>query len=67
MASAVVRDTIKQRSCHLGIAKHRDPFSELEVCGDDDAGRFIQLADQMKQECSTSTILSGRDNHLGRF
>ena len=51
MASAVVRDTIQQRSCHLGIAKHRDPICELEVCGDDDAGRFIQLADQMKQEC----------------
>ena len=46
--AAMVRDTVEQRGGHLCIAEHRHPFAELEVCGDDDAGRLIQLADQMK-------------------
>jgi len=46
--AAVVRDPIQQRGGHLCIAEHRHPFTELEIGGDDDAGRLIQLADQMK-------------------
>jgi hypothetical protein len=49
MASAVVHDTVEQRGCHLGISEDGYPFSELEVGRDDDAGRFIQFADQVEQ------------------
>ncbi len=48
--AAVVGNPIQQCGCHLCIAEHRHPFAELEVCGDDDAGCLIQLADQMKQQ-----------------
>ena len=48
--AAVVGNPIQQGGGHFCIAEHRHPFAELEVCGDDDAGRLIQLADQMKQQ-----------------
>ena len=48
----VMRDTIQERGCHLGISEDADPFAKLQVCGDDDAGRLIELADQMEEQCA---------------
>ena len=33
---AVVGQAIEQRGCHLGISEDARPFTESEVCGDDD-------------------------------
>lgn len=47
-----MRDAIQKRGCHFCIAKDRDPFTELEVCRDDDTGLLIELADQVEQQCA---------------
>ncbi len=44
---ALMRDTVQKRGCHLGVAEDRDPFTELQISGDDDAGLLVELADQM--------------------
>jgi hypothetical protein len=46
---AVVRQTVEQCRCHLGITKHIGPFTEAQVGGDDDTGLLIELAEQMEQ------------------
>ena len=46
----MVRDAIQERSCHLGITEDSDPFPELQVGGDDDAGFLVELADQVEQQ-----------------
>ncbi len=45
---AVMRYPVQERGCHLGIAEDRDPFTELQVGGDDDAGFLIELADEVE-------------------
>ena len=59
-----MRNPVQERGCHLGIhcptgdckanlpkgAGDRDPFTELQVGGDDDAGFLIELADEVEQE-----------------
>ena len=47
---AMVRQSIEQCGCHLGIAENVPPFAEAEIGGDDDAGAFIKLAEQMEQQ-----------------
>ena len=44
-------ETVEQGGGHLGIAKDRGPFAEAEVGGDDDAGPFVEFAQQMEQQC----------------
>ena len=46
--AAVVGYPIEQRGGHLGIAEDRYPFAELEIGRDDDAGCFIEFADQVE-------------------
>ena len=41
---------IEQRGGHLGIAEHAGPFAEAEIGGDDDAGLFVELAEQVEQQ-----------------
>ena len=41
---------IQKRGCHLCIAEDADPFAELQICCDDNAGLLIELADQMEQQ-----------------
>jgi hypothetical protein len=41
---------VEQRRRHLGVAEHGGPFAEAEVCGYDDAGALIQLAQQMEEQ-----------------
>jgi len=38
----------------LGVTEHTGPFCEAQVGGDDHAGFFIQLAEQMKQQGTAS-------------
>ena len=45
-----MRHPVQQRGCHLGIAEDGDPFTELQVGGDDDAGLLVELADEMEQQ-----------------
>ena len=49
----MVRHPVEERGCHLGIAEDADPFTELQVGGDDDAGCLVEFADQMEQQCPT--------------
>ena len=42
-------ETVEQGLCHLGIAEDRGTFAEAEVRGDDDAGVFVEFAQQMKE------------------
>lgn len=44
---------IQQRGCHLGVAEDSDPFSELQIGGDDDPGFLVKLSDQVEQQCAT--------------
>jgi hypothetical protein len=43
----VVGQAIKQRSGHLGVAKHAWPFAEGQVGGDDDRGALVEPADEV--------------------
>jgi hypothetical protein len=49
----VVGEAVEQRRSHFRIAEHAGPFAEAEVCGDDDACAFIELAQQVEQQGST--------------
>ena len=44
---AMMCHPVEERGCHLGIAEDGDPFTELQVGGDDDAGfsRRVCLSD----------------------
>ena len=44
--------SVQKRRCHLGIAKDRHPFPELQICCDDDAGLLIKLANEVEQQRS---------------
>ncbi len=35
---------------HLGVTKDRGPFAEVEICGDHDAGAFVEFTEQMEQQ-----------------
>jgi hypothetical protein len=41
---AVVGQVIEQRGRHLGITEDARPFTEGEVCGDDDCGALVESA-----------------------
>ena len=43
-----MRHPVEEGGCHLGIAEDGDPFTELQVGGDDDAGLLVELADQVE-------------------
>lgn len=43
-----MRHPAEKRGCHLGIAEDGDPFCELQICGDDDTGLLVELADQVE-------------------
>ena len=47
---AVVGESIQQCCCQLGIAEYVGPFREAQVGGDDQAGLFVQFAQQVKQQ-----------------
>lgn len=43
-------ETIKQCCGHLGVAEDAGPFAEAEVCGDNDAGAFVEFAQKMEEQ-----------------
>ena len=47
---AVMGEPVEQRCRHLGIAEDGGPFAEAEVGGDDDAGAFVERAQEMEQQ-----------------
>ena len=49
---AVVGEAIEQGSGHFGIAEYAGPLAEAEIGGNDDAGAFVELAEQMEQQRS---------------
>jgi hypothetical protein len=49
---AVVGKPVQQGGGHFGIAEHVGPFAEAEVGGDDDAGAFVEFAEQVEQQRS---------------
>ena len=48
----MTHDATQKRGCHLGIVKDSDPFGELQIGSDDDAGLLVELADQMEEQCA---------------
>ena len=46
-------EAIEQCRGHLCIAKDGRPFTEAEVGGDDDAGAFVELAQEVEEQCDT--------------
>ena len=48
-------ETVEQRRRHLGVAEDSRPFSEAEICGDDDAGALVELAQEMEQQRSAGS------------
>lgn len=48
----MVRDAIEECGGHFGISEYGDPFGEGEVGCDDQRCFFVELADQMEQQCA---------------
>ena len=46
-------EAVEQSRGHLGITKDRGSFAEAEVRGYDDAGAFVEFAQQVEQQCPT--------------
>ena len=44
--------TVEQSRGHLGVAEDCCPFAEAEVGGDDDAGAFVEVAQQVEEQRS---------------
>src|SRR6202042_2390667 len=47
---AAVGETIEQSGRHLRVAEHGCPLAEAEIGRDDDAGAFVELAQQMEEQ-----------------
>jgi len=69
-----MRYPVQKRRCHLGVAKDRHPFPELQICCDDNAGLFIKLADEVEQqrpagfrERDVSQFINDHTIHLGKL
>jgi hypothetical protein len=41
---------IEKSGRHFGVAKDRGPRAEAQIGGDDDAGAFVEFAQQMEQQ-----------------
>lgn len=50
---AAVGETVEERGRHFGITEDCGPFAEAQVRGDDDAGAFVKLAEQMEEQRAT--------------
>ncbi len=47
---AMMGEAIEERRRHFGVAKNSGPFAEAQVCGDNDAGAFVEFAQQVKEQ-----------------
>lgn len=50
---AAMGEAIEQGGGHLGVTKDARPFAEAQVGGDDDAGAFVELAQEVEEQCPT--------------
>ena len=50
---SAVGEAIKRWRSHFGVPKHRGPFAEAQVGGDDDAGAFVKLVQEVEEQSST--------------
>lgn len=48
-------EAIEERRRHFGVAKNTGPFAEAQVCGDHDAGAFVEFAQQVKEQCAAGS------------
>jgi hypothetical protein len=48
-----MREAVEQRGSHFWVAKDAGPFTEGEICCDDDRRAFVETADQVEQELAT--------------
>ena len=46
---AVMREAVEQRGSHFWVAKDAGPFTEGEICCDDDRRAFVETADQVER------------------
>lgn len=47
----MMREAIEERRGHLCVCEDAGPFAEAEVGGDDHTGAFVELAQQMEEQC----------------
>src|SRR5580700_6413900 len=52
----MTRETVKERGCHLGVARHTGPIAKGQVGRDDDRGSLIEPADQGGRAAGTVQI-----------
>ena len=67
---AAVGEAVEECGRHLGIAEDRCPFAEAQVRVDDDARAFVELAQQMEEQCAAATIAgieTARMIRIGQF
>ena len=50
---AAVGEAVEERGRHFGITEDRGPFTEAQVRGDDNAGAFVKLAEEMEEQRTT--------------
>src|SRR5580658_3871869 len=43
-------EAVEESGCHFGVAEDRGPLAEAQVGGDDDAGAFVEFAQQVEQQ-----------------
>ena len=60
---AVMGEPVEESGCHLCITEDAWPFTEGEVCGDDDRGAFVELADEVEQQL-TAGLSEGQITQL---
>jgi len=53
MANAAVGQAVEECGRHFGITEDRGPFAEAQVSGDDDAGAFVKLAEEIEEQRAT--------------
>jgi hypothetical protein len=46
----MVGKAAEQRCGHFAVPEHASPFAEAEVCGDEDAGALVKLAEQVEEQ-----------------
>ena len=47
---AMMRETVEERGCHLGVTEDARPFAKGQISCDDDRGALIELAHEMEEQ-----------------
>jgi len=46
----MMRETVEERGCHLGVTEDARPFAKGQIGRDDDRGALIELAHEMEEQ-----------------